>query len=70
MSVILSSVSAEVLPIVVDCQTLCSIWQTLENTLVSLSNSRIIQLHGSFQKLWQGNDIVSAYLQQNLSLMN
>jgi hypothetical protein len=36
---------------VVDCNTSHDIWRTLETAFVSLSNSRIMQLHGSFQEL-------------------
>ena len=48
MSALLSSLSVEVLHLVVDCNTSYDIWRTLETTFVSPSNSRIMQLHGSF----------------------
>jgi hypothetical protein len=43
ISVILSSISTEVLHIVVDCQTSHSLWTTLETTLTSPSNLLIMQ---------------------------
>jgi len=70
MSVILSSLSTEVLHLVVDCQTSHGLWRALETTLASPSNSLIIQLHGSFQDLRQNDSTVSVYLQQSKTLFN
>ena len=39
-------------------------WRTLEKALASPSNSCIMQLHGSFQDLQQGDSSVSIYMQQ------
>jgi len=64
ISVILSSLSTEVLHLAVDCQTSHALWTTLATALASPSNSRIMQLHGSFQDLKQNDSTVSAYLQQ------
>jgi len=64
MSALLSSLSTEILHLVVDCDTSHSIWQTLEKSFASSSHSRIMQLHGSFQDLRQGDDSVSTYLQR------
>jgi hypothetical protein len=64
ISVILSSLSTEVLHLAVDCQTSHALWTTLTTALASPSNSRIMQLHGSFQDLRQNDSTVSAYLQQ------
>jgi hypothetical protein len=64
MSAILSSLSTKVLYFVVDCHTFHGLWTTLKTSLVSPSNSRIIQLHGSFQDPRQNDSTVSAYLQQ------
>jgi hypothetical protein len=47
LSALLFSLSMEVLHLVVDCPTSCSVWHTLEQALVSTSNSRIMQLYGS-----------------------
>jgi hypothetical protein len=44
------------------------LWHTLEKALASPSNSRIMQLHSSFQALWQGDSSVSTYMQQAKSL--
>jgi hypothetical protein len=51
LSALLSSLSMDVLYLVVDYRTLHSVWCTLEQALASPSNSRIMQLHGSFQDL-------------------
>jgi len=51
MSALLSSLSVEVLHLVVDCNTSHDIWRTLETAFASPSNSRIMQFHGSFQEL-------------------
>jgi hypothetical protein len=51
MSALFSSLSVEVLYLVVDCNTSHDIWTMLETTLASPSNSQIMQLHGSFQDL-------------------
>jgi len=64
MSALLSSVSVEVLHLVVDSNTSHDIWTTLETTLASPSNSRIMQLHDPFQDLQQTDDSVSIYLQK------
>ena len=54
----------DVLHLMVDCQTSHYVWRTLEQALTSPSNSRIKQLHGSFQDLWQGDASVTMYMQQ------
>jgi len=51
LSALLSSLSIEVLHLVVGCQSACLAWGTLERALASTSNSRIMQLHGSLQDL-------------------
>jgi len=48
LSALLSSLSVDVLHLVVDCHTLQCIWRTLKKVLASSSNSRIMQLHSSF----------------------
>jgi len=53
-----------VLYLVVDFHTSHGLWTTLKTSLVSPSNSLIIQLHGSFQDPRQNDSTVSAYLQQ------
>ena len=70
MSTLLSSLSMEILHLVVDCNTSHDIWTTLETTLVSPSNSRIMQLYGSFQELRQNDESVSTYLQKAKSLFD
>jgi hypothetical protein len=70
MSALLSSLSVEVLHLVVDCNTSHAIWTTLEIALASPSNSRIMQLHGSFQDLRQNDDSASIYLQKAKALFD
>jgi len=70
LSVLLSSLSVDVLHLVVDCSTSHCVWRTLEKALASPSNSRIMQLHGSFQDLRQGDSSVSIYMQQAKSLFD
>jgi hypothetical protein len=70
LSALLSSFSVDVLHLVVDCSTLHCVWRTLEKALASPSNSHIMQLHGSFQDLRQGDSSVSLYMQQAKSLFD
>jgi len=60
----------DVLHLVVDCQTSHFVWCTLEKALASPSNSSIVQLHGSFQDLRQGDALVATYMQQAKSLFD
>ena len=64
LSALLSSLSTDVLHLVVDCPTSASVWSTLERSLASPSNSRIMQLHGCLQDLRQGDDTITTYLQK------
>jgi hypothetical protein len=61
-STLLSSLSVEVLYLVVDCNTSHDIWTTLETIVASPSNSWIMQLHNSFQDLRQNDDSANIYL--------
>jgi hypothetical protein len=70
LSVLLSSLSIDVLHLVVNYDTSYCVWRTLEKALVSLSNSRIIQLHKSFQNLQQGDASVTMYMQQGKLLFD
>jgi hypothetical protein len=63
LSALLSSLFMDVLHLVVDCSTSHCVWRTLEKALTSPSNSRIMQLHGSFQDLRQGDSPISLYMQ-------
>jgi hypothetical protein len=60
----------DVLHLMVKCQTSFCVWCTLEKVLASPSNSCIIQLHGSFQDLWQGDALVAQYMQHAKSLFD
>jgi len=62
LSALLSYLSMDVLHLAVDCHTSSCVWCTLEKTLASSSNSRIIQLHGSFQDFRQGDASVTTYM--------
>ena len=62
LSVLLSSLSMDVLHLVVDYQTSSCVWYTLEKALASPSNSYTMQLHGSFQDLQQGDASVTTYM--------
>jgi len=55
LSASLSSLSVDVLHLVVDCSTSHCVWRTLEKAFASPSYSRIMQLYGSFQDLCQGD---------------
>jgi len=70
MSALLSSLSVEVLHLVVDCNTSHDIWTTLEIALASPSNSMIMQLHGSFQDLRQNDNSANIYLQKAKALFD
>jgi hypothetical protein len=52
LSALLSSLSIDVMYLVVDYQTSSCVWRTFEKAFASLSNSHIMQLHGSFQDFW------------------
>ena len=56
-----SSLSMDILYLMVDCQTSC-VWRTFEKALASPSNSRIMQLHRSFQDLQQGDVSITTYM--------
>jgi hypothetical protein len=64
LNALLSSLSMEVLHLVVGCQSSCSTWGTLKQALTSTSNSRIMQLHGSLQDLRQGDESVIQFMQK------
>jgi hypothetical protein len=70
LSALLSSLFVDVLHLMVDCSTSYCVWRTLEKVLASPSNSRIMQLHGSFQDLQQGDLLVSIFMQQAKSLFD
>jgi hypothetical protein len=70
LSALLSSLSMEVLHLVVGCQSSCSAWGTLERALASTSNSRIMQFHGSLQDLRQGDESVTQFMQKAKALFD
>jgi hypothetical protein len=70
LSALLSSLSMEVLHLIVGCQSSCLAWGTLERALASTSNSRIMQLHGSLQDLRQGDESVTQFMQKAKALFD
>jgi len=70
LSALLSSLSMEVLHLVVGCQSSCSAWGTLERALASTSNSCIMQLYGSLQDLRQGDESVTQFMQKTKALFD
>jgi len=70
LSALLSSLTVDVLDLKVDCSTSHCVWRTLEKARASPSNSRTMQLHGSFQDLRHGDSSVSIYMQQAKSLFD
>jgi hypothetical protein len=70
LSVFLSSLSMEVLHLVVGCQSSYLAWRTLERALASTSNSHIMQLHGSLQDLRQGDESITQFMQKAKALFD
>jgi hypothetical protein len=70
LSALLSSLSMEVLHLVVGCQSSFSAWHTLVRALASTSNSRIMQLHDSLQDLRQGDESITQFMQKTKALFN
>jgi hypothetical protein len=70
LSALLSSLSMDVLYLVVDCQTSYYVWHTLEQALAFSSNSHIMQLHGSFQDLRKGDDSVTMFMEKAKALFD
>ena len=70
MSALISFISINVLHLVVDCKTLHYVLHALEQVLAFLSNSCIMQFHGAFQDLCQGDDYITIYLQKMKSLFD
>jgi len=70
LSALLSSLSMEVLHLIVGCQTSCSVWRTFEQALAYTSNSHIVQLHGSIQDLRQDDKSVTQFIQKVKALFD
>jgi len=60
----------DVLYLVVDCQTSSFVWCKLEQALASPFNSRIMQLLGSFQDLWQDDESGTQFIQKAKALFD
>jgi hypothetical protein len=60
----------DVLHLVVDCQNSHCVWHTIKQALASLSNSRNMQFHGSFQDLRQSDDLVTVFMQKAKALFD
>ncbi|KAI8530452.1 hypothetical protein RHMOL_Rhmol11G0059400 [Rhododendron molle] len=64
MSLLISILTEDVIPLIVGTTTSWEIWTTLESTLASPSNTRILQLHLHLQNIKQGELFVTQYLQK------
>ncbi|KAK2985196.1 hypothetical protein RJ640_010485 [Escallonia rubra] len=63
LSMLISSFSEEILPLVVGCNTKHDVWKVLASSLASPSNTRILGLHKSLHEFNPKDETVSAYLQ-------
>ncbi|KAE9456185.1 hypothetical protein C3L33_11913, partial [Rhododendron williamsianum] len=68
MSLLIGSLSDEVFPLVVGLTTSKAIWETLEASLGSPSNTRILQLHMQLQQIRQEDKSVSSFLHRAKSI--
>ncbi|KAH0669903.1 hypothetical protein KY285_025519 [Solanum tuberosum] len=64
LSLLISSISEETLPIVIGLATSKQVWDALKKALSSPSNTRIFNLHMSLQNLKQDDLPVTQYLQK------
>ena len=62
MSMLISSLTKEVIPIIVSAQTSREVWTVLESTLASPLNTQILNLQYQLQSLEQNEKTVSQYL--------
>ncbi|KAL5742268.1 hypothetical protein ACOSP7_029000 [Xanthoceras sorbifolium] len=67
---ILSSISQELLPEFVGCQTACEAWQTIEQLFSSQSKANVMQLKLQLQTLRKDGSTMSEYLIKNKSLID
>lgn len=64
MSLLISSLTEDVLPLIVGATSSREIWTTLESALASPSHTRILQLHLQIQNIKQGELSVTQFLQK------
>lgn len=64
MTTLISSLSEEVIPLIVGCQSFAEIWQVLQTALALPSNTHILNLQLNLQSLDQKDLSVTAYLQR------
>lgn len=62
MSLLIASLSEEILPLIVGLATSRDIWNTLEAALASASHTRILQLHMQLQNIKQGDLTATQFL--------
>lgn len=62
MTTLISSLSEEVIPLIVGCQSFAEIWQVLHTALALPSNTHILNLQLNLQSLDQKDLSVTAYL--------
>lgn len=70
MSMLISSLTEDVLPLIVGTTTSREVWNVLEQALVSPSNTRILNLHFRLQNLFQNEKSISQYLHEAKTLSN
>lgn len=64
MSLLIASLSEDVISLIIDAKTSREIWTILEASLALPSNTRILQLHLQIQNLKQDDKPVSAFLRK------
>lgn len=67
---LISSLSMDMLHLIVNCETLHCVWHILEQALTSSFNPRIMQLDDSFQDLRQGGHLGTIYLHKAKALFD
>lgn len=68
MSLLISSLSEETLPLAVAVTTSQELWTVLESSLALASNPRILQLHMRLQNIKQGDQTVTQFLHRAKAL--
>ncbi|GAV77188.1 UBN2_3 domain-containing protein, partial [Cephalotus follicularis] len=63
LSLLVSSLSESIIPIVVGLNTSHEVWTVLESAFVSPSNTRVLHLHMQMQRSQENDESVSTFLQ-------
>ncbi|GMP66010.1 hypothetical protein CsSME_00026551 [Camellia sinensis var. sinensis] len=64
LSLLIASLSEDILPLAVGCASSRALWLTLEQSLASPSHTRLLQLRLGLQQLKQNNRPATVYLQE------